>query len=418
MKKTDEAKPDTATGGTTAGATSGTDGAGKATGGGAGKATGGATAGGKRFSRDRMLLAAAGPVLALVVAVVLTSVVLLASGKSPFEPYTLMFEYAANADVQVLIINQASSYYLAALAVAVGFRMNLFNIGVDGQYRLAAMAAALVGANAGLPGPLNIALIVIVAMLVGAFWAGIAGILKTTRGVSEVVSTIMLNAIATSLIAYLILPEQFGVQPKGSNNLTTGDLPSSSWFPGIHVSDVAGDVYGFVFVAIGCGVAYWLVLNRTRFGFDLRATGASESAAAASGVDAKRMVLTSMLISGAVAGLAGMPVLLGDSHTYSLNFQTGIGFTGITIALLGRNNAVGIAFGALLIAFLDKTASTLDYNGYEKEIATIMQGLIVISVVVSYETVRRYGLRRQQRKVGEELAAAARATTTREEVPA
>ncbi|MFI1333461.1 ABC transporter permease [Streptomyces sp. NPDC020845] len=372
---------------------------------------------GKRFSRDRLLLAVAGPVLALVVAVLLTSGVLLASGKSPFEPYQLMLDYAGNADIQVLIVNQASSYYLAALAVAIGFRMNLFNIGVDGQYRVAAMAAALVGANVDLPGPLSIALIVIVAMLVGAFWAGIAGILKTTRGVSEVVSTIMLNAIATSLIAYLILPEQFGVQPKGSNNLTTGDLPESSWFPGLHVSDVAGDIYGFVFVAIGCGVAYSLVLGRTRFGFDLRATGASESAAAASGVDAKRMVLTSMLISGAVAGLAGMPVLLGDSHTYSLNFQTGIGFTGITIALLGRNNAVGIAFGALLIAFLDKASQTLDYNGYEKEIATIMQGLIVISVVVSYETVRRYALRRQQRKVGEELAAAAR-TTTREEVAA
>ncbi|MFH0242662.1 ABC transporter permease [Streptomyces sp. HK10] len=360
----------------------------------------------KKFDKERMVLALGGPALAIVVAVLLTSVVLIASGLNPVQPYVLMAEYAVHADIQVLIVNQAATYYLAALAVAVGFRMNLFNIGVDGQYRLAAMAAALVGASVTLPGPLHIALILVVAMLVGGFWAGIAGILKTTRGVSEVVSTIMLNSIATSIIAYLVLPAQFGEQR--GNNLTTGQIPESGWFPGIDLG-AAGEIYGFTAVAALCGLLYWLVLNRTRFGFDLRATGASPSAASASGVDARRMVLTSMLISGAVAGLAGMPVLLGDAHTYSLDFPAGVGFTGITIALLGRNHPLGIAFGALLIAFLDKASPTLDYNGYEKEIATIMQGLIVMAVVISYESVRRYGLRRQQQKVGEELAAEAAA---------
>ncbi|WP_101255241.1 ABC transporter permease [Streptomyces barkulensis] len=360
----------------------------------------------KKFDKDRLVLAVGGPVLAIVVAVLLTSVVLVASGLNPVQPYVLMAEYAVHADIQVLIVNQAATYYLAALAVAVGFRMNLFNIGVDGQYRLAAMAAAVVGASVTLPGPLHIVLILVVAMLVGGFWAGIAGILKTTRGVSEVVSTIMLNSIATSIIAYLVLPAQFGEQR--GNNLTTGQIPQSGWFPGIDLG-AAGEIYGFTAVAALCGLLYWLVLNRTRFGFDLRATGASPSAASASGVDARRMVLTSMLISGAVAGLAGMPVLLGDAHTYSLDFPAGVGFTGITIALLGRNHPLGIAFGALLIAFLDKASPTLDYNGYEKEIATIMQGLIVMAVVISYESVRRYGLRRQQQKVGEELAAEAAA---------
>ncbi|GAA2395931.1 ABC transporter permease [Streptomyces glaucosporus] len=360
----------------------------------------------KKFDKDRLILALGGPALAIVVAVALTSVVLLASGSNPVQPYALMAEYAVHSDIQVLIVNQAGTYYLAALAVAVGFRMNLFNIGVDGQYRLAAMVAALAGASVALPKPLHILLIVVVAMLVGAFWAGVAGILKTTRGVSEVVSTIMLNAIATSVVAYLILPAQFGEQR--GNNLTTGEIPESGWFPGIDLG-AAGEIYGFVVVAALCGVLYWLILNRTRFGFDLRATGASESAAIASGVDAKRMVLTSMLISGAVAGLTGMPVLLGDSHTYSLDFPVGVGFMGITVALLGRNHPVGMALGALLIAFLEKASSTLDYNGYEKEIATIMQGLIVMAVVISYESVRRYGLRRQQQKVGEELAAEAAA---------
>ncbi|MEU5896265.1 MULTISPECIES: ABC transporter permease [Streptomyces] len=362
----------------------------------------------KKFDKERVLLAVAGPVIALIAAVALTSVVLLASGKSPIEPYSLMLEQATFSDVQVLILNQAGMYYLAALAVAIGFRMNLFNIGVDGQYRLAAMVTAVVGTHLALPSFLQIPMLMAVAMLTGAFWAGIAGVLKTTRGVSEVVATIMLNAIATSVIAYLTLTENFGV-PVG-NNQTTGVMEKSGWFPGIKVA--GGEIYGFVIISVLAGVLYWLVLNRTRFGFDLRATGASESAAAASGVNAKRMVLSAMLISGAVSGLAGLPILLGDTHTYSLSFPAGLGFTAIGIALLGRNNPVGIAFAALLWAFLDKASPALDYaqpEAYDKEIAVIMQGLIVIAVVVSYEEVRRWGLRRQQRRVGEELAAAARA---------
>jgi simple sugar transport system permease protein len=268
--------------------------------------------------------------------------------------------------------------------------MNLFNIGVDGQYRLAVMLAAVVGAAVELPGPLHILLIVLVAMAVGAFWAGIAGVLKSTRGVSEVVSTIMLNAIATSLIAWMILPANLGVRPEGSNDLNTGIIAESGWFPGLELD--GGTIYGFTFVAFALGIVYWFVLNRTRFGFDLRATGASESAAQAS----------------AMAGLAGMPMLLGQTHTYSLSFPVGVGFTAIGIALLGRNNPIGIFFASLLFAFLDKTAEGIGLEGYPKEIAVIMQGLIVIAVVVSYELVRQYGLRRQQQKVGEELAAQAR----------
>ncbi|MFF3510079.1 ABC transporter permease [Streptomyces sp. NPDC002573] len=373
----------------------------------------------KKFDKERVLLAVAGPVIALVSAILLTSVVLIASGKSPFEPYRLMIEQAAYSDVQVLILNQASMYYLAALAVAIGFRMNLFNIGVDGQYRLAAMMTAVVGAHLALPSFLQIPVLMLVAMFTGAFWSGIAGLLKTTRGVSEVVATIMLNAIATSVIGYLTLSNMWGVQV--GNNMTTGIMKKSGWFPGINMGSDVGEIYGLVFLAVIAGVLYWLVLNRTRFGFDLRATGASETAAAASGVDAKRMVLTAMLISGAVAGLSGLPLLLGDAHTYSLSFPTGLGFTGITIALLGRNNPAGIAVAALLIAFLDKASPALDYAtpvAYEKEIATIMQGLIVFAVVISYEAVRQWGLRRQQKRVGAELAAQALNNSHKKEVAA
>ncbi|MFF0472394.1 ABC transporter permease [Streptomyces sp. NPDC004284] len=366
-----------------------------------------------KIDKDKLIIGAAGPVLALVTSFVLTVLVLAATGLDPIEPIRLMIDNAGYSDVQVLIVNQTGIYYLAALAVAIGFRMNLFNIGVDGQYRLAAMVSALVGAAIDLPGPLHILVIVLVAILTGALWAGIAGILKTTRGVSEVVSTIMLNAITTSLVAWLILPKNFGVQPAGSNDLTTGQIPESGWFPGIDMGE-GGQIYGFTFVALALGVVYWFVINRTRFGFDLRATGESESAAQASGVDAKKMILTAMLISGGLAGLSGMPILLGESHTYSLAFPVGVGFTAITVALLGRNHPVGILFSALLFAFLDKASSSLDIAGYPKEITQIMQGIIVIAVVVSYELVRRYGLRRQQQKVGEQLAAGGAIKTDKE----
>jgi simple sugar transport system permease protein len=373
----------------------------------------------KKFDKERVLLAVAGPVIALVAAIALTSVVLLASGKSPFEPYSLMLQQATYSDTQVLIINQASLYYIAALGVAIGFRMNLFNIGVDGQYRLGAMMTAVVGAHLALPSFLQIPVLMLVAVLTGAFWAGIAGVLKVTRGVSEVVATIMLNAIATSLIGYLTLDNIWGVQV--GNNNTTGIMKKSGWFPGINLGADVGEIYGMVFIAVLMGVLYWLVLNRTRFGFDLRATGASETAAAASGVDAKKMVLTAMLISGAIAGFSGLPLLLGDAHTYSLSFPAGLGFTAIGIALLGRNNPGGIALAALLWAFLDKASPALDYAtpvAYEKEIATIMQGLIVFAVVISYEAVRVWGLRRQQKRVGEELAAAAANNNSPKEVAA
>ena len=373
----------------------------------------------KKFDKERVLLAVAGPVMALVAAILLTSVVLLASGKNPIEPYHLMLQQIGYSDVQVLIVNQASMYYIAALAVALGFRMNLFNIGVDGQYRLGAVMTAVVGAHVALPAALQVPLLLLVAILTGAFWAGIAGVLKVTRGVSEVVATIMLNAIATSLILYLTQTNTWGVQV--GNNMTTGIMKKSGWIPGIDLGSDVGEIYGLVFLAVIMGVLYWLVLNRTRFGFDLRATGESESAAAASGVDAKRMTLTAMLISGGVAGLAGLPLLLGDSHTYSLTFPEGLGFTAIGIALLGRNNPGGIALAALLWAFLDKASPALDYAtpvAYQKEIATIMQGLIVFAVVISYEVVRTWGLRRQQKRVGEELAAAARNNSEKKEVAA
>ena len=255
-----------------------------------------------------------------------------------------------------------------------------------------------------MPGPLLMIVVVLVAVVVGALWAGIAAVLKTTRGVSEVISTIMLNVIGGGIVAYLLDPRRLGTIV-GTQQVTTKPMPSDAYLPGIPVS--GGEIYGFVVVAIACGVAYWVLLGRTRFGFDLRATGLSETAAVASGISVRTMVIRTMLISGGVAGLVGMPLLLGSSHAYAQDFPTGYGFAGIAIALLGRNSPIGIAIGALLWSFLEQSAQILDLEGVPKEIVTIMQGVTVLSVVIAYELVRRFSLAQQQRRVGAELRAIA-----------
>ena len=359
----------------------------------------------RRLDVRRIVLAVAAPLIAIAFALLVTALVLVATGDPVWATVKQVWDYGTERRVLAQTLNQGTVYYLSALAVAVGFRMNLFNIGVDGQYRLAAFTAAVVGSQLSLPKPLHITVIVLTAMFVGAMWAGIAAVLKATRGVSEVISTIMLNAIATSLIAYLL--RQVKVDISGSNNIGTKPIPESGAFPGIPLIPGANlDVFGFIVVAILAGVVYTVVLGRTRFGFDLRATGRSESAAVASGVNVKRMVVVSLLISGAIAGLVGMPQLLGgDSRSYSLDFPAGLGFTGIAIALLGRNNAIGMALSALLFSFLDSSAIILDINDISKEIVLIMQGTIVLSVVIVYELVRRYGIVAEQRRVSRELAA-------------
>lgn len=344
-------------------------------------------------------------VIALAFSLLVTSIVLSISGFNPPSTFRAMFDFGTEPDSVVNIVNRAAIYYLAAIAVAIGFRMNLFNIGVDGQYRLGAMLAAAVGGQWALPPVLHQTVIIVVAMLVGGMWAGIAGLLKVTRGVSEVISTIMLNFIAAGVIAMLLQPGRLAVQVAGSNNIGTKPIDASGQIPGIPYPGAGLEVFGLVLMAVLMGMAFSVVVNRTRFGFDLRATGLSETAAIASGVDARRMVVTAMVLSGAVAGLTGMPQLLGSSHSYGLDFPSGIGFTGIGIALLGRNNPIGIALAALLWAFLDQSSQILEFNEIPKEIVAITQAAVLLSVVVVYEVVRRLGLRFQQQAVAEELAA-------------
>ncbi|WP_037366049.1 ABC transporter permease [Nakamurella lactea] len=356
----------------------------------------------------RFWLAVAAPLGALVVAFIVTTLVLLLTGSNPFDAYAALGGAFKTPRIVVNTVNTATTYYLAAVAVAIGFKMNLFNIGVDGQYRLAAMLAAAFAGGAfmsGLPSVLRIILTLAAAMAVGAAWAGIAAFLKATRGVSEVISTIMLNAIATALIAYLLAPGRLAIAQ--GNNVLTQPITEGGYLPNIDIPGSSSQLYTLIFLAALVGLGYWWVLNRTVFGFSIKATGLSETSAVASGISVKRMVVSAMLLSGAIAGLVGMPELLnGDTHAYSLNFPAGIGFTGIAIALLGRNHPVGMVFSALLWSALDSSSNSLQGAGVPKELVTIMQGVMLFAVVIAYEVVRRYRLVLEQKAVARTLAAA------------
>ena len=355
----------------------------------------------------RIGLALLAPALAITVALVISAIVIALIGENPLDAFRVMTDLGDTPAQQVqsivVILNRFVPLFLAGLAVSVAFRMGLFNIGVEGQYRLATILAAAVGAAVVLPGPLHLLLIVVVAVAVGALWAGIVGVLKVTRGVSEVISSIMLNFVALGLASYLLTGPLRGSE-EGASVVTTTPIAESGWFPdlnglltGLGLAEPRSELYGFLVVAVIVGVLVAVLITRTRFGFDLRATGMSPSAATASGVDARSMVVKTMLLSGAIAGLVGLPDLLGDTHQFGTEFTAGLGFLGIAVSLLGRNSPLGIAFAALLFAFLDRAALPLQFADIPSSVVTIIQGTIVLAVVIANEIARRLALRSAER---------------------
>ena len=357
----------------------------------------------------KILYAIAAPIAAVVVALVISSIVLLFAGANPLSAYSNMWEFGTRLETLIETLNRATPLYLSGIAVAIGFRMNLFNIGIEGQYILAAIIAAKVGAEVNLPPVLHVLVIILTAMVVGALWSGLAGFLKVTRNVHEVISTIMLNAIAVAgLTSYLL---SIWDVPDESLDTATKEIPQSGWMPSLNpivelftreIQRV--ELWGFLVIAIIVGVTYHVMINRTRIGFDLRASGENATAAQASGTDPKKMIMTAMVAGGAVAGLVGLPELLGSSHAYNLRFTQGLGFAGIAVALLGRNSAIGVAIGAFVIGWLDRASGVLEVRGdAPREIVSIMTGVIILAAVVAYAVVER-------KRRADEAAAAAAAT--------
>jgi len=245
------------------------------------------------------------------------------------------------------------------------------------------------------------------ASVSAGLWAAIAGYLKVKKGIHEVISTIMLNYIGTGTVAYLLAQVFFEKDEGDSLKVPqTNYLPESAMIPPLNkmigIEDLP-DLHGFLIGAIFIGVFYYWLIWKTSLGFDLRATGSNPVAAKFSGADPGRLIILAMVISGSIAGFVGMSGLTGYYHRYTIDFPSGLGFAGIGVALLGRNHPIGMALGAILISFLERSSQILDLKDVPKEIERIMQGIIILTVVVGYEIVRRFVLTQQIKEASKEV---------------
>lgn len=331
-------------------------------------------------------------------------VVLITTGKNPLTTYKAIFEgsglnyllpwvhgdarFLAELNLQQTLLI-TTPLILTGLAVAFAFRCGMFNIGGQGQYIVGSIFAVWVGSSfSELNSFLHIILAVVVASLAGAAWAGIAGLLKATVGAHEVISTIMLNWIAIWVGQFL-----FGLGGPLQSDTQTSVPISNDIAEGAKLHVFWGDplLQGLsigIFAALAGLVVYWIVLNRTTLGFSVKAVGFSPEAARYSGISVSRNYFLAMAISGSFAGLAGALDILGWQFRLSTtDIQTSaIGFTGIAVALLGRNTAVGVGLSALLFGALINGTSTrnLDPEIFQPELASnltlLIQGLVVLFV--------------------------------------
>ena len=332
------------------------------------------------------LFTLASSLAAVVIALAICAVLLAVTGKNPWQAYSTIIETGTESDKLLEMMKRATPLIFSATAVAVGFKMNLFNIGVEGQYLFAALIAATVGSRVSLPAPLHVLFILLVAMVAGAAWASIAAILKVGRGVHEVISTIMLNYVALSVIQWLF--ENF-FRDKGAEglNVKTKLLPASGRMPDI-VDDRLG---GMFIVALFVVFLYWVLVFKSRFGFRLRASGLNPGAASTSGIGAKKMIFISLLVSGGIAGFVAMQSVLGEIYAYGPNATpTQLGFLGIAVALLGRHHPIGIVVSALLFGFLDSTSAQLQLADIPSSIVKLIQAITVLTVVIINEATIRW----------------------------
>jgi simple sugar transport system permease protein len=340
------------------------------------------------------------PIAAAVLAFLVGGLVVLATGANPISAYHEIFNGTGIiwffqppwdphspefADLQQTLLI-TTPLILTALAVAFAFRCGMFNIGGQGQYWVGLIGALYVGLHfGGMPRPLHILLCCLVAIVAGSIWGGIAGILKATVGAHEVISTIMLNWIAIWTGRWLVElggPLQ-GTEPEVPRS---DDIVESArlWPIGTGLQPL----HAGIFIALFALVVYHFVLNRTTLGYEVRAVGFNPEAARYGGISVRKNYFLALAISGAFAGLAGSMDMLGwKFHVAENDFPIGVvGFTGIAVALLGRNKAVGILFAALLFGALQVGTSPRQLNPdvFNPELATnlstIIQALIILFV--------------------------------------
>lgn len=303
-------------------------------------------------------------------------------------------------------IVRATPYIIAGLAVALGFKGGLFNIGAEGQLYAGAVLTVLVATTVPLPAILLIPLALAAGALGGAFWAGIAGFLKARTGAHEVITTIMLNYVALRLTDWLIkskTPYLLG-DPEDTTGARTRFIQESAKLPGFMVSDTTRLHLG-ILIGIALAFVVWWLLYKTTIGFELRTAGANPSAARYAGISVPGTIVLTMALSGALAGVAGAGEVMGTRFALSSDLLTGLGFDAIAVALLARSNPIGIIFSGILWGGLLTGASLMQVRaGLSIDVIKIVQALIIMFIAA--DQIVRFIYRIPKRGPGEETSIA------------
>ena len=353
-----------------------------------------------------LLLQIAAPVLAVLFGLLASSAIILAIHQNPLSVFSLIVTFNLRLSSVASILTSTTPLIFAGLATAIGFRVNIFNIGVEGQYYVGGFLAALVGfAVTGLPGFLHLPLVVLTAVTGGMAWAWLPAYLRRRRGAHEVITTIMMNYIAFNLILYfltLVRDRHLGSTARIRTPLFSPSALIPHLAPPANALGLRLPLYSplnwFLVIAVLLALGAWFWLTRSRFGYEAKAAALNPAAAEAAGIKVAHVQFVMFMLSGAVAGLVGLSDLLGRTGFFDIDFPKGLGFLGISVALLARNDPLGIIASALLFGYLDRGAQGIQtFASVPREVITILQALIILAIVVVYELMTRYiGILRKQ----------------------
>ncbi|WP_019242241.1 MULTISPECIES: ABC transporter permease [Bacillus] len=335
------------------------------------------------------------PVIAVLLGLIAGAIIMLISGYNPIEGYSALISGVFGESFYIgETIRQITPLILAGIAVAFAFRTGLFNIGVEGQLIVGWLAAVWVGTAFDLPKIIHLPLAIIAAVVAGAFWAFIPGLLKAKFRVHEVIVTIMMNYIALHLTNFLIVNVLTDHKDKTENIASTASL-RSPWLESL--TDYSRVHWGILLALFGAFLM-WFILEKTKTGFELRSVGFNDEASRYAGMNVNKNIILSMAISGAFAGLAGAMEGLGTFEYAAIKGGfTGVGFDGIAVALLGGNIGIGIVLAGTLFGALKMGAINMPFEaGVPLELVDIVIALIIFFVASSYAI--RMFLERKNRK--------------------
>ena len=327
------------------------------------------------------------PLINLLLAFLVSGIVIFFIGENPFQAILVMIKGAFYYPGSIgYTLYYTTNFIFAGLAVALAFHAKLFNIGGEGQAYVGGLGVGLV--CLALDQSINSFLVTILAVfgaaIFGAFWGVIPGYLQAKRGSHIVITTIMFNFIAASLMVYLLV--NVIIEP-GQMSPETRDFSEGVGLVQVHklanyfgISLAVSPFNISFFIALIVSFGFWILVWRTKFGYEVRSLGHSETAAKYAGIDVSRTIVLVMAISGGLAGLVAINELLGVHNKLLLGFTAGYGFTGIAVALMGRNHPVGIFLSSLLFGALYQGGTELDFefSSITREMVLLIQGLIIL----------------------------------------